>query len=244
MVTPFIKQHLTYISWNIHGKLDIVTPFIKQHLTYISWNIHGKLDIVTPFIKQLLTYISWNIHGKLDIVTPFIKQHFSEIDFIHVSETHHKKGAPIPDMCDYVPISSASTLGLRTRGGNIVYVKKKNYSKLTKIVKKDWYILLELFTTILIFLYIPPEDSVFNSSKLVTQLDNMIELHLQKGNSIHIFGDHNARFGDMNEIFSMTYSQNIDESKNKNGDIFGVLYENRNIYPINHLKTREIEIYR
>ena len=98
--------------------------------------------------------------------------------------------------------------------------------------------MLELFTTILIFLYIPPEDSVFNSSKLVTQLDNMIELHLQKGNSIHIFG---VRVGDMNEIFNMTYSQNIDESKNKNGDIFGVLYENRNIYPINHLKTREIE---
>ena len=60
---------------------------------------------------------------------------------------------------------------------------------------------------------------------------------MRTNEKLHIFGDHKARFGDLNEVFSKTYVTNIDKYKNKNGEILSFLYENRNMYPINHLET-------
>ena len=51
----------------------------------------------------------------------------------------------------------------------------------------------------------------------------MIESYLRTRDSIHIFGDHNARFGDLNEMFSMSYNANVDAHKNKNGETLSIL---------------------
>ena len=132
----------------------------------------------------MVSCLSWNIHGKLELAVTFLKNNFLKTDFIHISETHHAKGIKLPELDGYTPISSPSTLGIKARGGNILFVKKGIFIKITKILKKDWCIVIILFGAVIMFVYIPPEDSLYTSSKLFTELDNMIESYMQRNNNI------------------------------------------------------------
>ena len=93
--------------------------------------------------------LSWNTHGKLKLAINYLKDNFANNDIIHISETRHENGSNITN-------SIPSSLGMKARGGNIVFVKKETYAKLTKVTRKDWCIVLMSSNEIAVFLYPPP----------------------------------------------------------------------------------------
>lgn len=159
------------------------------------------------------------------------------MDCIHLSETHTSELSKIPSFKNFEPISSPSLKSKSNtlRGGNLVFVKKYIFSLIRKIYKKEWGIILRFANSVIMFTYFVPFQSRYFCEKDFEDLDSMLQLYTSLGLDIHIIGDQNARFGNLENAFHKSYTPNVDTYQNENAEYLKCIFTSYGIFPINHL---------
>ena len=180
--------------------------------------------------------VAWNCNGKLNsAIDTVIKKFTSASHIIHLSETKHNNYTKFETPINYVTLSRPGTrLGDVDRGGNIIFLKKYLYKYLKKTAYFEWGIVLYFNDVTLLFVYIVPDDSRYHRDVSFTELHNVLS-NIEKNGKIGIsVGDHNGRMGKL--VFrNNVYEDNIDATRNRQGEILSLIYNENAFYPMNHL---------
>ena len=125
-------------------------------------------------------------------------------------------------------------LGDVDRGGNIIFLKKYLYKYLKKTSCFEWGIVLYFNDVTLLFVYIVPGDFRYHRDVSFTELHN-VSSNIEKNGKIGIsVGDDNGRMGKL--VFrNNVYEGNIDATRNRQGEILSLIYNENAFYPMNHL---------
>ena len=88
----------------------------------------------------------------------------------------------------------------------------------------------------LIFIYFVPGDSRYFRDDSFTEFFDALSAVTKSGKTVIVVGDHNGRFGKL-EFHNRLYVQNVDTTKNAQGELLRSIYCECGFYPLNHLQT-------
>ena len=179
--------------------------------------------------------VSWNCNGRLKAAISAINKFTPSTDIIHLSETKHNNFTDFNTPIGYVPISRPGIrLGDTDRGGNIIFLKKFLYRTVRKTSYFEWGVVLYFNDVTIVFLYLVPDDSRYYRDESLTELFTILNNIMKQGKNGICIGDHNGRLGKLS-FANFTYTENVDKTKNSQGEIVSRIYDTNKFYVINHL---------
>ena len=166
----------------------------------------------------------------------------SDYDIVFISETHCN-GSLLPIVSGFQKIFDPNFPLTASQGGQAAYIHRKLFTVLD-IVRYTKCTLSLSFTTLCSYsfmsVYINPVNSNYYSLNDFGLIAEELSHWKEKGFTVFMGGDFNARLGDLNELSSKSlkwrYKPNVDSVINSHGTQLGDLCELFKILPLNHCK--------
>ena len=195
-----------------NGKLTVDGRVVDNNL-FFNLNSVSRVTI-------LLKLCFWNMNGvKNKFMSATTNDVIQDTDILIISETHFNIRIKCPE--NFVSVEkSPPTESKRPRGGVAIYKKIHCALQFTTLLNIQDCTVCEInnTNTILIAIYIPPNNSQYFNEDIFEHLKSMLTYFLPH-KSIYIVGDMNSRFGNMNTNVKpqLRYKINPDTSTNQNG---------------------------